>query len=207
MVLEIKQMRDEILTRTGEGIVDLYDRLIKQEYQRLKDNDQTLYRFLRYVDKNGPIMPHMDSPCWIWIGGRHPLPQNYGIFQSYDRSKRAHRVSWELASDKLIPKGAFVCHRCDNPPCVNPDHLFLGTNADNSRDRAIKGRTIAPRGEDSPLAKLTWDKVDEIRHRYTTTKISQYKLADEYGVHQAVINAILQEKTWKSKYRPKKQSR
>ncbi len=87
-------------------------------------------RFWPKVDRSGPA-------CWPWIGARNP--GGYGNFGIGYRTHRASRVAYELTFGP-IPAGMFVCHSCDNPPCCNPEHLFLGTNADNLRDMATKGR-------------------------------------------------------------------
>jgi hypothetical protein len=79
--------------------------------------------------------------CWIWLGARSPL--GYGRFRRDGRAQIASRVAYELAHGP-IPDGRLVCHRCDNPPCVNPGHLFLGTDADNVRDMRRKGRAPRP---------------------------------------------------------------
>lgn len=102
----------------------------------------------------------MDGDCWEWLG--HRQRDGYGTVK-YDReTERAHRVAWILARG-IIPPGLHVLHRCDNPPCVNPDHLWLGTHLENMRDRDSKNRRRAPVGELNPRAKLTWDDVAYIR--------------------------------------------
>lgn len=141
--------------------------------------------------------------CWLWTGNKQP--SGYGIFDlvvPYTRSSRqrirAHRLSF-LIFNGLIPDGLNVLHRCDNPPCVNPDHLFLGTHADNSHDRDAKGRTA--RGERSGMAKLTEQQVCEIRAKYQWHKRGNSKaLAAEYGVTQGTILTVVskrnQRRSW-----------
>lgn len=80
-----------------------------------------------------------DDSCWLWLGSRKERNGGYGQLSFYGRFAYAHRVSWHL-SNGPIPEGAQVLHKCDNPPCVRPDHLFLGTQADNVRDMFRKGR-------------------------------------------------------------------
>jgi len=93
-------------------------------------NWQALWeRFWAKVDRSGD--------CWVWIGTRWPT--GYGQMRGDGRQLMAHRVAWQIVKGP-IPEGLFVCHKCDNPPCVRPDHLFLGTAADNTRDRDVKGR-------------------------------------------------------------------
>lgn len=88
----------------------------------------------------GKYIPEPNSGCWLWIGSL--LPKGYGCFStSKGNNERAHRFAWRNLKGP-IPEGMFVCHKCDTPSCVNPDHLFLGTHQDNMRDRNRKNRHI-----------------------------------------------------------------
>lgn len=115
-----------------------------------------------------------------------------------------HRWSYERFVGK-IPSGLIVCHKCDNPSCVNPEHLFVGTHKDNAQDRNSKGRNADVSGEKNAAAKLSKNDVLEIRNLYFSNdvsnpylrkKYSQYKLAKAYGVSQSAISMILSEKRW-----------
>lgn len=89
-------------------------------------------RFWSKVEK------HEANECWLWTGGAR-IATGYGRFYAFGEQILAHRFAWELAHGQ-VPDGLFVLHRCDNPPCVNVDHLWLGTKGDNNRDTAAKGR-------------------------------------------------------------------
>jgi hypothetical protein len=141
-----------------------------------------------------------DSPgCWEWPGTRNWY--GYGQLQIDGRTLRAHRVSWERHVGP-IPPGLFVLHRCDNPPCVRPDHLFLGTQADNMADKMRKGREahagpLTPlRGEQVGTSKLTQADVDAIRHRYTGRRGEQTALGREFGVSHRMIGYIVTGQSW-----------
>lgn len=153
------------------------------------------------VDKNGPVPAHCPElgPCWVWTGATSKA--GYGLIQAGRKSTAgywlpdyAHRVVYELTNGPLRA-GNDACHHCDNPPCVNPAHLFDGTRADNVQDALQKGRM--PLGECNPSAKATADVVREIRSRYAAGGISQAKLAREYGFSQMAISQMVRHVTWK----------
>jgi len=113
----------------------------------------------------------------------------YGQIQINGKPKLVHRVSYEIYKGK-IPVGMCVCHRCDNPKCCNPEHLFLGTNQQNTADMIAKGR----RGKCGAI--LTLEKAREIREKYIETTTCK-ELATEYGVSYHVIYAIITNRNWK----------
>lgn len=136
--------------------------------------------------------------CWNWTGGT--FGGRYGQFRVGSKKVKAHRFSWWL-SGRQIPHGLILCHRCDNEKCVKPDHLFLGTHADNAHDRDAKGRTAtghAPRlpGELNPAAVLTATDVIEIRSRLVTG-VKRRSLASEFGVSLSTIHAIARREAWR----------
>lgn len=128
--------------------------------------------------------------CWEWQAGKSDT--GYGQFGIRGRLWGAHRVAWVLTFGP-IPEGLLVCHRCDNPGCVNPYHLFLGTHKDNRRDAARKGRVT--KGEGVCSSKLTEDEVWEIRE-LLEEGVPRQEIADEFGVSRWSINAINRGKFW-----------
>lgn len=140
-------------------------------------------------------MPEPNTGCFIWIGhlrGKAANNGKYGAFKIGDKNKLAHRVSYELYKGK-IPDGIKVCHQCDNPICVNPDHLFLGTHADNMKDMATKLR--GTNGEKGFNSKLTKDQVIEIR-KLAGTKLRK-EIAKQFNVSIPSITEIINKKNWK----------
>ena len=140
----------------------------------------------KYVQKDG---------CLVWTGAT--TAAGYGVLTTSGKRGYAHRASYE-AHVAPIPAGQYVCHTCDNPPCINPDHLFAGTHADNVRDAATKGRIRPPvhRGEAQHKSKLTTREVREIRHRYSGGGVTMRALAAEYGVTRAMVGYIIRRKSW-----------
>lgn len=145
-------------------------------------------RFWEKVDKNGPVPPHRPElgQCWIWTAGINRQRGGYGMFAlKKGVIRRSHRIAWMLTHGEP-PDGIEVCHKCDNPPCVRPDHLFLGTGADNMADMIAKGRQRSVKGEQSTLSKLTETQVAEIRAE-RRAGVKGRVLAERYGVSISTI--------------------
>lgn len=154
-----------------------------------RPSETRLSRFWSKVNKS--------SGCWNWVGfcGR----QGYGIFYIGRRPFKAHRVSWTIHNGKIphhdSANGMCVLHHCDNPSCVNPDHLFLGTNSDNVADMVKKDRQCTHIGTLNTCAKLTDIQVRVIRSRHPL--IMQTELAKIFSVLPSTINNVVKRRTWK----------
>ena len=132
--------------------------------------------------------------CWIWTGGR--TVALYGRLKIVDKIVYAHRYSYMLHHGE-IPEEMCICHRCDNPSCVNPDHLFLGTKKDNSQDMIRKGRHRHGRlkGEDHPTAKLTAAQVLAIRHA-RDVGLQYSDIALLFGICKSQVSNIVRRISW-----------
>lgn len=133
------------------------------------------------------------SDCWYWTGSVDAL--GYGRFAALGENK-AHRASYRLFNGP-IPAGMSVMHKCDTRCCVNPEHLTLGTQADNVRDMVQKGRgkTVPLPGERNPMAKLTAEKVSEIRRRVSAGE-TQKAMCAEFGVSPMTVSRAVRGETW-----------
>lgn len=153
-------------------------------------------RFNAKINKNGNVPAHCPElgPCWEWTA--YKLKTRYGYFSyKHAKAKYAHRVAYEMTFGE-IPEGLLVLHKCDNPSCVRPSHLFVGTIQDNIADKILKNRHRS--GEGVPNHKLTEMDVLIIRQRYAEGGITHQQLADEFKVSESTIGMLLLNKTWKS---------
>jgi len=142
-----------------------------------------------------------DNDCWIWTGFRQKRPSgelSYGSLSLDGKPILAHRFSWLVAHGSLP---SVVCHRCDNPACVRPDHLFGGTQADNLADMRAKGRhhiNSFPSGEKHPGAKITFEIAEQIRAERKATGLSYVKLGKKFGLDQSTVYDIVIGKNWRA---------
>lgn len=178
--------------------------------------------FWSRVNKDGPTQPHMDTPCWVWGGAT--IHRRYGRTPWMgSKSEGAHRIAYQLAHG-AVPVGLIVLHRCDNPPCCNPAHLWSGTQADNVADMIAKGRHVASsgdangsrlhpdrlawgarngarlhpakfQGENNGRSKLTANDVREIRAEFAAGA-SKKGIARKWGVSDTNIISIIRRETW-----------
>lgn len=143
-------------------------------------------RFWAQITKRGP------DECWVWTG--HTCKGGYGHLGIGKKQVLTHRFSWVLHNGS-IPAGDNVLHRCDNPPCCNPNHLWLGSSLDNNQDRAAKGRNREQGGERNSHSVLNQHDVKLIRELREAGAL-QREIAARFGVHRVTISDILSGRTW-----------
>ena len=153
-------------------------------------------RFWNKVNKNGPIIKSELGPCWIWYA--HTDDDGYGVFWYQNKNRRAHRVSLYFEGI-LIPDDLLVLHKCDNPPCVRHDHLFVGSNEENMRDMTEKKRSAPQHGEFNPQSKLKEKDVIEMKRLYKIG-FSQDDIAIEFNVARTCVSRVINGKRWSHLY-------
>lgn len=178
-----KLKRKEISDRLNTGSEDLTIEEIYSIIEKPKFIEKFKIRMEKLISRGS------ENECWPWLGTKL---RGYGVTTIRDVQFPTHRLSY-LMHHGVIKKNLFVCHKCDNPICVNPHHLFLGTPKDNTQDASKKGRMT--KGQKHWCSKLTDEQVIEVRERYKRGGIMQIELAKEYGMSQPGMNHLLLGKT------------
>lgn len=139
--------------------------------------------------------------CWLWTGLVNEW--GYGMWGVKHWPRSAHRMSWQITHGP-IPKGLKVLHHCDNPPCVRPDHLFLGTDKDNHDDMVRKGRRREHYGSEHGMSRLTESIVISMRDLRASQRLSYQKIADMFHVDKATAHRAIIGQSWKHLPLPKR---
>lgn len=164
-------------------------KLTKQEQdekRKIEWANETMEQYLEALSKKFNKFVIKKDGCWDWSRSKNKA--GYGYMLHRHKLLKAHRISYMIHKGE-IPKSVFVLHSCDNPPCSNPDHLFLGTNTDNMRDMVSKGRN-------KPRATLTSEQVIGVR-KLLDLGVSSARIARDFGVSDVAIHYIKHGKTWK----------
>lgn len=157
-----------------------------QAEQFAPDPDVRAAEFWARLDRSDP------DACWPWPSAPDG---GYGRIKFLGEYEGTHRIAYRLTHGP-IPDGMYVCHRCDNPPCANPAHLFAGKPAVNSADMVAKGRSIPNGGARAPAAKLTADQVREMRAMYEAGGTSYAKVAKAFGVTAMTAHSAITRRSW-----------
>jgi len=162
-------------------------------YNMAEEVDNLLIKTAAYADPKERFWAKVDKTptCWIWLGAK--AGSGYGICTVEGKNYSAHRLSWQWANNKKVPKGHVVCHECDQPLCVNPNHLFVHTQIGNVSDRVNKGRSA--RGRNNGRARLDQEdirKIKELRNQGMT----ESAIAKMFDVGRSTISNILHNRTW-----------
>lgn len=151
-----------------------------------------LARHITIVDDPPDLKEGELGPCWEWEK-KNRDKDGYGLFKHKNKTYRAIRVVWVL-SNGYMEEGVVILHRCDNPPCCRPSHLYADTHQANMDDMKAKGRQA--KGDRVATAKLTWTKVHDMRADHETGEYSMHELAAKYNVHYTTAIRIIKGDTW-----------
>lgn len=188
----LSQPKRQQLQGATEGLAE--DRKIDFRGQGRKRTtlDEEAHDFWVRVHKAGK------DECWPWLGGRNgnEHPHKYGVFKFQGKKQFAHRVCYILTHGS-IPSGRIVCHHCDNPLCVNPNHLYAGTPKTNAQDCLIRGRKNVAKGSQRPNAVLTEQDVACIKHLYKTGRLRQFAIARVFELTGSQVSHIVSGRNWK----------
>lgn len=166
---------------------------IKQGCPMCGKGGTDIERFWSLVSKDGKKIDYVEGNCWRWLGSLNH--NGYGRFWVNNKTISASRFSYELHFEP-VKEGFFVLHKCDNPECTNPQHLFVGTLKENMEDMSKKGRCRDQLGEKNNMAILTKKDVMEMRELYKTGNYTQKELAKKYGVALSTANQAINNKRW-----------
>jgi len=173
-------MPDQTSSQTRKILREPNGRMLK--YPRTVEFQKQ--HFMGYVKK--------EDSCWIWVGGR--FDDGYGSYWFNEKNVHANRVSYLLFKGP-IPTGMFVCHSCDNPTCVNPEHLWLGTQFENVRDKYNKGRAAV--GEKCRQSHLTAQDVADMRTEKKLNPSTPYSaIASRFGISKCCTMRIIKGMSW-----------
>lgn len=180
--------------------------LLDYDFELRGFSDKETARFLATTDREFAerfwSKVDTDGDCWVWTGTAER--GTYGQVGGGGIRMPATHAAWMLANLTPVPDGKFVCHRCDNPPCVRPDHLYVGDQFDNMADRRARGgydnivrdpETVL-RGEDHWAAKLNESDVLEIRRLFAQGQATTSQLADRFGLSQSSVGSIVRRENW-----------
>lgn len=150
--------------------------------------EKDIERFLSKIDKNSS-----PNGCWIWTA--HLSINGYPRFRLNKKTLEGHRLSYFIFKDNIFPDKNYICHTCDNPSCVNPEHLFAGTNQDNMTDRNNKNRQWKPIGSKHPRALIDEEDVKEIK-KLLKCGMTHKNIAKKFNVKISLISDISCKRTW-----------
>ena len=188
-ICEVKGCESKVIARNA----------CRKHYLRLWKKHASKWKTTLLEKFTERCIPVTETGCWLWLGKIEK--KGYGVFRMKTKGIKAHRLAYELLVGP-IPKGMYVCHKCDVRSCVNPSHLFLGTQRDNMDDMKRKGRGAHPHGQHVGTSKLTDEMVKEI----LLSSEPQRKTAKKYGVSKSVIGYIRRREIWKHVKRPCEES-